>query len=92
MRHLVGLVFVGALLAPGLAHAEWKVINKDANSYSMKRDCSGKVETWSIAGGTEKRLSIPAGATQCTLTLNNTSCTAKDNETCVIQSAKVAKQ
>lgn len=89
MRRTVLLAVV--LLAPSLAHAEWEITNKDANSYSIKKDCSGHLEDWSIAGGVTKKLSIPAGATQCTLTLNATSCTVKDNEACVIQSSKISK-
>ena len=86
------IFLTAAFLAPTLAHAEWSITNKDANSYPIGKDCSGHTEDWSIAGGVTKKLSIPAGATQCTLTLNGTSCTVKDNESCLIQSGKISKQ
>lgn len=86
------LVVTAVLLAPGLAHAEWEITNKDAASYPLVKQCGSTTEDWSIAGGTTKKLSIPAGATSCTITLKDTSCTVKDNDSCVIQSGKIAKQ
>ncbi|MSQ04302.1 MAG: hypothetical protein EXR71_20880 [Myxococcales bacterium] len=85
-------VLAAVLCAPSLARAEWKITNKDANSYSIDKNCSGKQEDWSIAGGVTKTLSIPAGAPQCTLTLNATSCSVRDGEACVVQSGKISKQ
>ena len=86
------LLVSAALLAPSIAFAEWTITNKDANSYSMKKTCGSTTEDFSIAGGVTHNYSVPAGATSCTLTLSDTSCTVKDNETCVVQSAKIAKQ
>ena len=80
------------LLAPGLAHAEWEIANKDANSYAFSKTCGSKTEDFSIAGGTTRRYSIPAGATSCTLTLNSTRCTVKDGDACEIKSSKIAKR
>jgi len=88
-RTLLSLAF---LLAPGIAHAEWEITNKDAASYPLTKACGSNSESWSIAGGVTKKLSIPAGATSCTITLKDTSCTVKDNESCLIQSGKIAKQ
>ena len=84
-----------ALLAlPTIAFAEWEIQNKDANSYELVKKCGDKTEDWSIAGGATKKLSIPAGATSCTLTVKktNTSCTVKDGEKCVIESSKISKK
>ncbi len=80
------------LLVPGLAHAEWEITNKDANSYAFKKTCGSKTEDFSIAGGTTRRYSIPAGATSCTLTLNSTSCPVKDGQGCEIKSSKIANK
>ena len=86
------LAFVTLLLIPAVAHAEWEITNKDANSYAFTKTCGSKTEDFSIAGGTTRKYSIPAGATSCTLTLNNTSCTVRDNEACEIKSSKIAKK
>lgn len=86
------LALAALLLVPAVAHAEWAITNKDANSYAFTKTCGSKTEDFSIAGGTTRKYSIPAGTTSCTLTLNNTSCTVRDGEACVIQSSKIAKQ
>jgi hypothetical protein len=82
------------LALSGTAFAEWTIRNDDNSSYELVKDC-GKPEAWSIAGKVTKKLSIPAGATQCKITVKrtNTSCTVKDGETCVIDgSGKISKQ
>jgi len=79
----------------GTAFAEWSIRNDDDSSYELTKKCGDKSEDWSIAGKVTKKLSIPAGATSCTLTVKKTgtSCTVKDNETCVIdRSGKITKQ
>jgi hypothetical protein len=79
----------------GTALAEWSIRNDDDSSYELTKKCGDKSEDWSIAGKVTKKVSIPAGATTCTITVKktNTSCTVKDNETCVIdRSGKIAKQ
>jgi predicted secreted Zn-dependent protease len=86
------LVAVALLLAPAIAHAEWEITNKDANSYAFTKTCGSKTENFSIAGGTPRRYSIPAGATSCTLTLNNTSCTVRDGQACEIKSSKITNR
>jgi len=81
-------------LTSGSAFAEWTIRNTDSSSYELVKECGGKKEDWSIAGGVTKKLSIPAGATSCTITVKrtNTSCTVKDGEGCVINgSGKIAK-
>ena len=78
----------------GTAFAEWTIRNDDNSSYELVKDC-GKAEDWSIAGKVTKKLSIPAGATECknTVKKTNTSCTVKDGETCVIDgSGKISKK
>ena len=92
MKLRLALVLAVTAAFPALAHAEWEITNKDANSYAFEKTCGSKTEDFSIAGGTTRRYSIPAGTTSCTLKLNNTSCTVKDNEGCVIQSGKIAKK
>ncbi len=81
-------------LTTGTAFAEWTIRNDDHSSYELKKDCGSKSEDWSIAGKVAKKLSIPAGATSCTITVkrSGTSCTVKDGETCVIASGKIAKR
>jgi hypothetical protein len=76
------------------AFAEWTIRNDDHSSYELTKACGSKKEDWSVAGKVTKKLSIPAGATSCTITVkkSNTSCTVKDGETCVIASGKIAKQ
>lgn len=75
------------------AFAEWEITNKDANSYELVKSCGSNSDDWSIAGGVTKKLSIPAGATSCTIThkKSGTTCTVKDNERCLIQSGKIQK-
>jgi hypothetical protein len=76
------------------AFAEWSLTNKDAASYELTKTCGGKSEDTSVAGGVSNRkFSIPAGATSCTITVKktNTSCTVKDGESCVIVSSKISK-
>ena len=70
----------------GTALAEWTIRNDDHSSYELVKQCGSKTEDWSIAGKVSKKLSIPAGATSCTITVKRTktSCTVKDGETCVI--------
>jgi hypothetical protein len=95
MKKILGLGLIVALMSfSAAAFAEWEITNKDAASYELKKQCGSSSEDWSIAGGVTKKLSIPAGATSCTITVkrSNTSCTVKDNEHCVIQSGKIAKQ
>lgn len=89
---MLRIFVVLVLLFPSVAHAEWQITNKDANSYAFQKTCGSRTEDFSIAGGTTRKYSIPAGATSCTLTLNNTSCTVKDNESCEIKSSKIAKK
>ena len=79
----------------GTALAEWSIRNDDDSSYELVKKCGDASEDWSIAGKVTKKLSIPAGATSCTITVKKTgsACTVKDNETCVIdRSGKIAKQ
>ena len=86
----LALVALGA----GTAFAEWTIRNDDSSSYELTKECGGKKEDWSIAGKVTKKLSIPAGTTSCTITVNRTgtSCTVKDGEGCVINgSGKIAK-
>lgn len=89
-RLSLAVVLLVAALTPSVARAEWHIVNEDANSYSMKKDCSGKIEDFSVAGGVDRAYSIPAGATSCTLTLNNTACTVKDGGRCVVKSGKIS--
>jgi hypothetical protein len=89
------LTAIALLGLTGTAFAEWTIRNDDHSSYELVKDCSGKKEDWSIAGKVTKKLSIPAGATSCTITVKKTktSCTVKDGETCVIDgSGKIARQ
>ena len=89
---LTGLTLV---CLTGSAFAEWSITNNDNSSYELTKQCGSSKEDWSIAGKVTKKLSIPAGATSCTITVKktNTSCTVKDNETCVIDgSGKIKKQ
>jgi hypothetical protein len=83
---------LGLTTAP--AFAEWTIRNDDHSSYELKKECGKKSEDWSIAGKVTKKLSIPAGATSCTITVkrSSTSCTVKDGGTCVIASGKIAKR
>jgi len=90
---LVSLVTIIGLT--GSAFAEWSIRNTDDASYELTKQCGSKTEDWSIAGGASKKLSIPAGATSCTITVKKTktSCTVKDNETCVIDgSGKISRK
>ncbi|MEO8699855.1 MAG: hypothetical protein ABI867_07415 [Kofleriaceae bacterium] len=94
MKKIALTLFVLAGLT-GTAFAEWTIRNDDQSSYELTKDCSGKKEDWSIAGKVTKKLSIPAGATSCTITVKKTktSCTVKDGEACVIDgSGKIARQ
>ena len=83
-------VFLGA----GAAMAEWTITNDDHSSYELTKKCGSKQVKWSIAGKVTKKLSIPAGATSCTITVKktDTSCTVKDREGCVIKSGKIRKK
>jgi len=86
----VALAFLASsLVAPGVALAEWSITNTDANSYAMVKQCGTRVEDWSIAGGTTKKVSIPAGTTSCVLTLKDSTCTVKDGDACEIKSGKI---
>ena len=87
-------IFTVLGLTSATAFAEWSIRNDDHASYELKKECGSKSEDWSIAGKVTKKLSIPAGATSCTITVKSskTSCTVKDGETCVIASGKIAKQ
>jgi len=91
---VLSTVFALLTLGAGTAFAEWTIRNDDHASYELKKECGGRSEDWSIAGKVEKKLSIPAGATSCTITekRSNTSCTVKDGETCVIASGKIGKR
>lgn len=96
--HRIKLSLVTAFALLGLttatAFAEWTIRNDDHASYELAKECGSKKEDWSVAGKVTKKLSIPAGATSCTITVkqSHTSCTIKDGETCVIASGKIAKQ
>jgi hypothetical protein len=95
MRRAVARCLALTILLPAsVAFAEWSLTNKDHQSYELTRQCGDRSEPWSVAGGVVKRLSIPAGASSCTITMKNGggSCTVKDGEGCVIQSAKIARQ
>ena len=79
----------------GTAFAEWSITNDDHSSYELTKQCGSTKEDWSIAGKVTKKLSIPAGATTCTITVKktNTSCTVKDGESCLIDSSgKITKK
>jgi hypothetical protein len=79
----------------GTAFAEWSIRNDDHSSYELVKQCGSKTEDWSIAGKVTKKLSIPAGATSCTITVKKTrtSCTVKDGGSCVIDgSGKISNQ
>jgi hypothetical protein len=80
------------LALTGTAAAEWTITNDDAASYELTKKCGDKSEAWSIAGKVTKKLSIPAGAKSCTITVkkSNTSCTVKDGESCKISSGKIS--
>jgi hypothetical protein len=80
------------LALTGTAAAEWSITNDDQASYELVKKCGDKTENWSIAGKVTKKLSIPAGATSCTITVkkSNTSCTVKDGQRCKIASGKIA--
>jgi hypothetical protein len=84
---------IGLLFVATPAFAEWSITNKDNSSYELKKACGSSSEDWSIAGGVTKRLSIPAGATSCTITMKNGggACTVKDGEGCTISSGKISK-
>ncbi|MDP2316609.1 MAG: hypothetical protein Q8P41_27190 [Pseudomonadota bacterium] len=92
MKRVLVAFFVSTVALPGVALAEWSITNSDANSYSLIKACGSKTEDWSIAGGTTKKLSIPAGATSCTIKLKDTSCTVKDGDACLIKSGKIANK
>ena len=95
-RMNLALVTIVAVLGltTATALAEWTIRNDDHASYELKKVCGSKAEDWSIAGKVTKKISIPAGATSCTITVkrSSTSCTVKDGETCVIESGKIAKR
>lgn len=93
-RLLSTLSLVAVLGVPALARAEWSLTNDDHASHELKKECGAKAEDWSIAGKVTKKLSIPAGATQCTITVkrSGTSCTVRDGEGCVIASGKITKR
>jgi len=80
---------LGLATLTGTAFAEWSITNDDQSSYELTKKCGSSTEDWSIAGKVTKKLSIPAGATSCTITVKktHTSCTVKDGETCVIDSS-----
>jgi hypothetical protein len=80
------------LALTGTAAAEWTIKNDDHSSYELTKKCGSKTEDWSIAGKVTKKLSIPAGATSCTITVkkSNTSCTVKDGQGCKIVSGKIS--
>ncbi|HEU0033376.1 MAG TPA: hypothetical protein VFQ53_22245 [Kofleriaceae bacterium] len=93
-KKLLALSAVTLLGLTGTAFAEWTIRNDDHSSYELVKECGGKKEDWSIAGKVEKKLSIPAGATSCTITVKSTStsCTVKDGEGCVIASGKITRK
>lgn len=94
-KTLFAAILASLALTAGTAFAEWTIRNDDDASYELTKECGSKSEDWSIAGGVTKKLSIPAGATSCKITVKKTktSCTVKDNETCVIDgSGKIAKK
>lgn len=85
---------VVAILIAGPAHAGSGITNVDHIYYDLIRECGGKTEDWSIDGKAAKTLSIPAGATSCTITVKktDTSCTVKDGDHCVIKNGKIGKR
>jgi hypothetical protein len=86
MRRALAVVLV---LAPVLAFAEASITNKDANSYSYKMQCGSNNRDGSVAGGATNKFSIPAGSTECKVTLaNGSTCSLKDGGSCTIQSGK----
>jgi hypothetical protein len=91
-RFLILTALSLAVLLPNAAFAEWSITNDDHSSYELLKTCGSKTENWSIAGKVTKRLSIPAGATSCTVTVKktNTSCTVKDGGRCIIKSSKIS--
>jgi hypothetical protein len=95
-RIRVSLLTVLAVLGltTATAFAEWTIRNDDHASYELTKECGSRREDWSVAGKVTKKLSIPAGATSCTITVkeSKTSCTVKDGETCVIASGKIARR
>jgi hypothetical protein len=95
-RIKLSLVTTVALLGltTATAFAEWTIRNDDHASYELTKECGSKKEDWSVAGKVTKKLSVPAGATSCTITVkqSHTSCTVKDGESCVIASGKITKQ
>ncbi len=93
MKKIFFALSVGMSTLSATAFAEWSMTNKDNSSYELKKKCGSNSEDWSIAGGVTKKLSIPAGATECTITMKNGGgeCTVKDGGECTIQSSKIAK-
>jgi hypothetical protein len=94
-KTLFAAILASLALTAGTAFAEWTIRNDDHASYELTKECGGKTEDWSIAGKVTKKLSIPAGATSCKITVKktSTSCTVKDGEMCVIDgSGKIAKK
>ncbi len=95
MKKLLPAIVVASVLCfAGTAFAQWTITNKDHSSYELIKKCGSKTEKWSIAGKVTKKLSIPAGATSCTITVKktNTSCTVKDGGSCVIERSKISKR
>ena len=86
------LLKIVLLLSTTTLAAAWQITNNDHNSYELIKKCGSKTESWSIAGKVTKSLSIPAGATSCTITVkkNGSSCTVKDGGSCTIQSGKIS--
>lgn len=89
------LLSIGLILGlTSTAFAEWSITNNDDSSYELTKQCGSTKEDWSIAGKVTKKLSIPAGATSCTITVKKTKsqCTVKDGESCSIdRSGKITK-
>lgn len=93
MKKLLSITLLLGLT--GTAFAEWSITNTDDSSYELTKQCGSTKEDWSIAGKVTKKLSIPAGATSCTITVKktNSSCTVKDGETCTIdRTGKITKK
>ncbi len=93
MKKLLSITLLLGLT--GTAFAEWSITNNDDSSYELTKQCGSSKEDWSIAGKVTKKLSIPAGATTCTITVKKTgsSCTVKDGEKCEIdRTGKITKK
>lgn len=94
MKKLAASLGLAILLIPAIVSAEVSVTNKDANSYQYTMVCGSTTRDGSVAGGATNKFSIPAGATECKITMKNGggTCTIKDGQSCLVQSGKISKQ